>query len=352
MAKPRIIIADTDINYIIPLQQKFIEEYFEKIDLEIISNQTYYDQLFLSPQKADILIVSEELYTPNIKKHNIGNIFLMTEQYTTGPQSDEINIKRIYKYTSITEIFNTIVGKSFIYLQSSNIERKETQIIVVYSSCGGAGKTTVALGISACLNRNYKRVLYMNASRLQSCQTMFSNLNSIAATDIYANLTTGDNMYANIKAAIQNEGFSYIPPFKAALMSLGIDYTIFKEIALSAKESKDYDYIIIDADTTFDEEKTQLLDIADKVIVVTKQNKSSVYATNALVSNINGAGTEKYIFVCNDFNEENENFLISPNLANKFTVDDYIRHLPHYDQLKATDLADNNELQKIAFLIV
>ena len=37
MSKPKIIIADTDISYIIPLQQKFIEEYFEKIDLEIIS---------------------------------------------------------------------------------------------------------------------------------------------------------------------------------------------------------------------------------------------------------------------------------------------------------------------------
>lgn len=43
MSKPRIIIADTDISYIIPLQQKFIEEYFEKIDLEIISDPSYYE---------------------------------------------------------------------------------------------------------------------------------------------------------------------------------------------------------------------------------------------------------------------------------------------------------------------
>ena len=39
MAKPRIIIADTDINYIIPLQLKFVEDFFEKIDLEIISDK-------------------------------------------------------------------------------------------------------------------------------------------------------------------------------------------------------------------------------------------------------------------------------------------------------------------------
>ena len=82
MSKPRIIIADTDISYIIPLQQKFIEEYFEKIDLEIISEQNYYELFFASPQKIDMLIVSEELYTPALQRHNIGSIFLMTEQYT------------------------------------------------------------------------------------------------------------------------------------------------------------------------------------------------------------------------------------------------------------------------------
>ena len=81
MSKPKIIIADTDISYIIPLQQKFIEEYFEKIDLEIISEPSYYEHFFASPQKADVLIVSEGLYTPAIQRHNIGSIFLMTEQY-------------------------------------------------------------------------------------------------------------------------------------------------------------------------------------------------------------------------------------------------------------------------------
>lgn len=41
MAKPRIIVADTDINYIIPLQLKFVEVFFEKVDLEIITDKEY-----------------------------------------------------------------------------------------------------------------------------------------------------------------------------------------------------------------------------------------------------------------------------------------------------------------------
>ena len=46
MASPRIIIADRDINYIAPIQLKFIEEFFDKIQLEVITDEDYYDQYF------------------------------------------------------------------------------------------------------------------------------------------------------------------------------------------------------------------------------------------------------------------------------------------------------------------
>ena len=224
---------------------------------------------------------------------------------------------------------------------------------MVSSACGGVGKTTIALGISACLNKNYKRVLYINASRLQSFQALLSNVTQITTSDVYAKmLSATNNIYSDIKHAIRNEGFSYLPPFRAALMSMGIQYSIFEKIATSAKRTGDYDYIIIDADTTFDEDKARLMDIADRVIIVTKQSKASVYATNILVSNINGSNSDKYIFICNDFDEDNTNVLISPDVVNKFAVADYVGHLSHYEQLKASDFANINDLQKIAFLII
>ena len=34
------------------------------------------------------------------------------------------------------------------------------------------------------------------------------------------------------------------------------------------------------------------------------------------------------------------------------STDDYVGHLSNYDQLKANDLAENNDIQKIAFLIL
>lgn len=149
MAKPRIIIADTDISYIIPLQLKFVEDFFEKVDLEIISDTEYFDTLFSTPQRADILIISDELYSQSMRRHNISHIFVMNEQYEEE-QTADLNVNHIFKYTSIKEIFNEITGKSADVLKIENNGKQETQTILFYSASGGAGKTTVAMGVSAC----------------------------------------------------------------------------------------------------------------------------------------------------------------------------------------------------------
>ena len=42
MIKPRVIIADLDVNYVMPLQSRFIEEYADEIELEIITDSVGY----------------------------------------------------------------------------------------------------------------------------------------------------------------------------------------------------------------------------------------------------------------------------------------------------------------------
>ena len=98
MAKPRIIIADTDTNYIIPMQLVFVEEFFEQIDIEIITDKAYFDSLFSQPQGADVLIVSENLYDAALQRHNINHIFIMTEQHEDS-YTEELNVSKLYKYT-------------------------------------------------------------------------------------------------------------------------------------------------------------------------------------------------------------------------------------------------------------
>lgn len=352
MVKPRVIIADTDHNYIIPLQLKFVEDYFEEVDLEIITDAACFQTAFSTPQRADVLIISEDLYSLAIRRHNIAHIFLMTERYEEE-QTEDLNLTRIFKYTSIKEIFNEITGKSANVFKSKKATTQQTQVVLVYSASGGTGKTTLAMGVSASLTKNYKKVLYLNAERLQSFQYLLDNPSSVASAEVYAKLTNPtESIYADIKHVIRKELFSYLPPFKAALLSLGFRYSIFLEIVKAAKKSGDFDFIVVDADITFDEDKADLINFADKVLVVANQSLASVTATNVLVSNVNGMNSDKYIFICNDFVKEDPNALISPNTTLKFTVSDYVDHFRYYEQMKLDDFSKESSIQRVAFLIM
>ena len=352
MAKPRILIADSDVNYIIPLQLKFAEDFFEKVDIEIITDPQYFDEIFSTPQKVDILIVSEDMYSQVLQRHNISHVFLMTEQYEEE-QTAGLNVTRIFKYTSLKEIFNEIIGKSADVLKLQNKKSQETQVVLVCSANGGTGKTTVAMGISASLTKNYKKVLYINAARLHSFHYLLESKAPVTAADVYAKLTAADeNIYADIKHIIRKEIFSYIPPFKAALMSLGLQYSVYEKIVRSAKKSGEYDFIVVDADVAFDEDKASLINLADKVIVVVNQGMASVIATNVLVSNVNGMGGDKYIFLCNNFQKDYDNALISPAVSPKFTVSDYVDHFSHPDQIRPDSLSKEGSIQRAAFLVI
>lgn len=350
MKKPRIIIIDSDYNYLIPLQLKFVEEFFDKVNMEIITDREYFEKLFETPQDIDILVIAEDFYSSDIHRHNVSHIFVTMEQQELA-ETDELNINRLFKYTSVKEIFNEIVSKSLDSLNIQQDSRKEPQIILVYSAAGGTGKTTVALGLAACLTRNFKKVLYLNAARLQTFQRFLNNQVPISNTEIYAQLANAnESIYRDVAHVIRTEEFNYLPPFKSTLLSLNLPYSIYGQIAFGARKSYDFDYVIIDADTVFDEEKTRLMNLADKVVIVTRQTVADVYATNRLVENINGLNAEKYLFICNDFQKNKENALISPGMNMNFTVNDYVDHYNHYDQMEIGDFAKDSGMQRVSFL--
>lgn len=350
MAKPRVIIADTDEYYIASIQSKFARDFFDCIDIEIITSREYFNELFSEPQKAEILIVSEQLYDEMLQRHNISNIFVMMEQ--GEKQTGDFNIVKLSKYTSVKEIFNEIINKSAKELKIKK-NQYGTQIIVITSASGGVGKTTVAMGMSACLTKNFKKVLYVNACRLHAFQYMLDNPSVIKEPDIYSNLLNSNTtVYLDIKHLIRNELFSYIPPFKAALMSIGLNFSIYEKIVVSAKSSGEYDYIVVDVENTFDENLTRFLDMADKVIIVLNQTNKSVNYTNQFVSNISGINGEKYAFVCNDFRKEEDNILIRSDTILKFSVNDYIEHINNYESKRIIDFTNESGIQRCAFLVL
>ena len=346
MDKPRIIIADTDENYIIPMQMKFAEDHFDQVDLEVITDEEYFLELFSQPQHVDVLIISEELYQYMHRFHNLKHVFLMTERYEEeqATNCEESRIFRIYKYMN-EQIHGPECKAEEVFPKH---EEDGPKVVLVYSAAGGVGKTTLAMGLCTCLSHAFKRVLYVNAAHLQSFQYWMSDPTPISSPATYAALSMADDQsWAELSPVVRKEHFFYLPAFKAALMSLGLDYSLYLKLVLGAKASGEYDYIVVDVESGFDEYKAQLIDAADKVVVVTTPTAASVFATNTLVSNVNLMQVEKYVFVCNACTPGSEAPVVEP----AFQIDEYIDRFEHHDYLKCAELAKDVNIRKLAYLV-
>ena len=349
MEKTRIILADTDYNYLAPLELKFIEELNDEVQLEVITDRDYFKELFSKPQNVDILVVSEEMYGPELWKHHIACVFVLTEEADTRAERGS-GIIELFKYTSTKEIYNGILSIAHGILQPSG-KKAETTAILVYSPTGGCGKTTIALGISAALAMQYKKVLYIDAECMNTFQHHVESPVFLSEGIYREFMYPSADIYERIKSNIQSDRFDYLPPFGFALSSLGISFSVYEELIAATKVSGEYDYIIIDTDSSFDDKKASLMAHVDRILLLTGQNRASVYAVNTLMKNINHSNMDKYIFICNGFDPQRDNMLESNEISLNFVVSGYVRH---YDNLESSSLQETGgkaDIQKITFLI-
>lgn len=351
MSKPIIILADSDDKYLVALELKFIEELYEKIELEVITDQSYFNEYFSSPKKAEILVVSEGLYASDLQKHNINYIFVLSESPKKN-ETDDLAINKIYKYTSIKEIFNEIMYTSSRELLSGDIANKETQIVMVYSAGGGSGKTTIALGLSACFTTNHKRAIYIDAEYIHNFQNYLTSKAFITNEAYREFIDKNEQVYRNIKHHLRKEQFDYLPPFCASLSSLNISFSFYKNLINAVKATKDYDFIVVDTDIIFDDQKAALMSVADKVLIIVNQDVYSTFKTNVLLNNINCSDNEKYLFICNKFNDNAPNTFLSGDSKSKIVISEYVEYVDDCEIFSIDQLTAIDGLQKIAYMLI
>ena len=101
MAKSTIILADNDEKFLAPLELKFVEELGEEVNIEVITEKEYFDDFFSTSKTANVLVVSSELYSVELHKHNINSIYVLTEEENEDEGgTEDLIITKIFKYTS------------------------------------------------------------------------------------------------------------------------------------------------------------------------------------------------------------------------------------------------------------
>lgn len=345
----KIILADVDEQYLHPLEIKFAQELGDSVDLEVITDASFFQEFIARPQNADVLVISEELYCREIQRQNFKYIFILTE-YMDSSDIHVLEGKKLYKYSSIPEIYNQV--RSVIGYSGKQIEvEKHTKVVLTYSPIGGSGKTTIAMGLASYLTSAGNKVLYIDAEMLHTFQFYLKNQNPIP-NDFYTAVGMGvNNLYQRIRHCIRTEEFDYLPPFDTALLSRQIDFSVYINLIKSIKEEKVYDVIVVDTDNEYNLKKTELMNLADKILVIFKQTEAAVYAVNMIVKNMNCSEGEKYHFICNDFRQTQFNSISSGNIIPEFVINEYIMHVDRLMESEERNKKLYTEIQKLAFLI-
>lgn len=310
MSKPLLIIADRDEDYLLAIEKKILKEIGNQIELEVISDVNYFTQFFSTPKTAELMVVGEDLFTRELLKHNIAHVFILSETIHNIDDGStmELSAEYVNRYASTSEIFNQIVRFSRDKLLQDTIQKKETQVVAFYSACGGTGKTAISLGLAKSLADKYLRVLYVSTESVQSFGFYMTHHGDYLGEEGYRAIrSAGRAVYANLKEHLRCEGFDYIPPMMTSLDARNISTDIYRYFVQGAKESKDYDYIIVDIEAGYSNERLELLSLADKIYIIVLPTKISVTKMQFLEQNISMNDKEKYVCVCNRCRQNDEN---------------------------------------------
>lgn len=326
----KIIIADPDLNYALKLQAKFFQKMQDSIEVEIISENKIIKNFFKTPQTATCLLINETWMPSNIERQNIENIFTLTEQESKEATS-------ISRYSSTEEIYNKI--RNAIGTDTRALTKEDCSVILFKSAMGGTGKTVLSLALAEYLSKKYYRVLYVNTQTMQMFQYYMKDQSPISS-DVSMTLQFEKNFFEKLKKQIRKENFSYLPPFAMPLYAYNVNTRIYTNFIKNAKESKDFDYIIVDGDDDMDNNTISQIALADKILMISLASEEYKFATNQLLKKIS-LKENKVIKICNRMseNEPLEDF------------DEGIYEWHKIDKESIHAFAETNSMQRIAVLI-
>lgn len=332
-------MVDTDTEYLAALEVRMLETFGEGIEFEVIDDPRYLEEYLSRTPHMDVLVISESLCDQRVLQCDVGCLYRLTEE--DNFLGDGSNISNIFKYANFQKVFSEIEFGVKQLVRTSVGEAQKTKTILVYSAIGGAGKTTVALGLCESLRAIHKKVLFIDAENIQDFPYYLRGKNYLPTTTLNERFTE-DELYNALRPHIKNEGFDYLPPLKAAASALDISLDIYRRAVEAFRRRVQYDYIVIDTDSLFDDNKDALIQMAEKVVLITNPGEAARYKMDLFLQNLSVPDDEKYLTICNKAVRTGSE-MNSPKY-------DYCVSLMD-GAVKMSQLIGNEEIEKIAYLL-
>jgi cellulose biosynthesis protein BcsQ len=291
MGKINLVIADNDLDYLEEISKFLLINFSQKFQLSSFSNN---DELLSymnnEQRKIDILLISPDLYSDNIKRDMFGIVIILTAGMSLSKNG---NFKYINKYQRADDISNNIISMYSEYSKDtlfSGIISKETKIVAVYSASGGAGKTMVSTASSIYLSMKGLKVLYLNFETFQSTQHYFTGGSDKNLSNLFYFMKNEKNKLALKIEETKNidikTGVHYFSPPESAFEIAELESEEIKYLLNQIKEKCIYDVVFVDLSTDLNKRNVELLNEADDIFLVFTSDITSIAKLKLLMQQL------------------------------------------------------------------
>lgn len=348
MSKFYIVVADWEQEYVSRLGARFPENFGDVADIEMITERAFFDGFLSQRQRIDWLIIGDNIYSEyseQLKRHDITNIIRLSETPPdlTGPirKGDFL----LYKYISMKEIF--AIMKPCL----SQSPQAQTHLVCVYSPVGGSGTTTVALALTSALAQTRKNVLYLSTESFQSAAMLLPEKEAPSAEFCDALLSGAPELPSLLPAECGHAGFDYLRPFPNSIANHNLTVRHFQRLAELLKETGYYSFIVMECSSELNQEKTQLMGVCDRVVIVTCQGQAAEWKTQALLRSIIISDKKKFLAVCNRY-QAGRSDRIKDILRQGFQIQSVIPELPDEICSSPERLGAEDDIAKLALRLL
>ncbi|HOM42688.1 MAG TPA: hypothetical protein PK481_04055, partial [Bacillota bacterium] len=354
MARLNLVIADCDESYARGLLEYINSNHFPSFMVSCFTKLDTFAEYFEKQPPTDILAISPDFYDisvgfPNIKLKVILSGGALNREYP--------GFQAISKYSTGDKLIRDML---YMYSKTNPQEirllscSKDTEFIGVYSPAGGTGKTTIATALSTQCAELGLKSFYLNLESIQSTGMFFGSgsKRNLSYVFYYIKDKSRNLSFKMDGIKCTEDGVEYFNPPDSPMEYEEINPEELEQLIKGIKGMGCCDYVFIDMSSNLDSKNYKIMNLCDRIVLVTLQEPIASYKEKALLNelaklrdtdgeNIPG----KFITVINKHkNKGDEDFeSIEENSAAAVKIPEYSRTLIRED---GRILIENDDFRK------
>lgn len=141
-------------------------------------------------------------------------------------------------------------------------------------------------------------------------------------------------------------------PLRQSVLAYGITEENYFYFISRILEANVYDYIIFDVSSELTLFKTKLMARCYRMVLVLQQDALSVYKTEEFLKNIDYSEDDKLLWICNNYQENQENRILHSDILRNCTIAEYVgKENMNGGSITLEDIRKSNLFQATAYLL-